>query len=529
MTDSFNLADQPWIPCERLDGSVADLSTRDALVEAHAIRAIVDPSPLVQAVLHRHLLAVLHRCYAGPKTVSEWLDIARADRFDSARIESYLGRVKDGMDLFHPKRPFAQARGLVEQFKADPIDELLIERSGWGKARELFQHRPPAYRPMMTPAMAARALLGYQAFATGGLIKKPDEPTSATAAPLVKAAVVLLRGETLFKTLIANLLEYDPANSKPISATTVDAPAWEQDPLPARLPRKREPQRLPRGWLDLLTWVSRRIELVHDGEDVTAFVRAVGQGMAEAAARDPMVAYRVDEKRGPVSVGLEPDRAFWRSATALFTTRDAGKRFLQPASFAHAGKREVVETLGERATYDVDALGLAADKSRVDMARAETLRLRLRLLDDADAGEAVENAIRIAEEGVRALRLGLRVYAEHLLTAAHRAPDAGAATALVASFGAETAAWSELGGSFSKFVGGMQEGIEAAEKDFAAEVGEIVRRQFALATGSAGSAAHALRARAHAETAFRDALTGRTRADHVQGAPSKSSDQEEQQ
>ena len=134
-------------------------------------------SPLVVAAITRHLLAVLYRVCDGPSSVEQWRSLATAGQFDESRVHAYLDGVADRMDLFHPTRPFAQTRGLIEQFAeyVTPIDELEVVRARWGGGRELFRHRPASPPPRMAPARAARALLAHQAFATGGLVKKPGK------------------------------------------------------------------------------------------------------------------------------------------------------------------------------------------------------------------------------------------------------------------------------------------------------------------------------------------------------------------
>lgn len=526
MTDSFNLTTAPWIPCEFLDGRQAELSTRDTLVEAHRLRAIADPSPLVVAVLHRHLLAVLHRSYDGPKTMKEWRAIGRAGGFDAARIERYLERVRERMDLFHPTHPFAQTRGLVQQFPPDQIDGLTLERSSWGSAKELFQHRPVDYRASMHPREAARALLAHHAFATGGLVKKPNEPTSATAAPLVRAAVVLLRSESLFRTLISNLLVYNPAHNEPMIANENDAPAWERDPLPERMPLKREPKRLPDGWLDLLTWQSRRIELVSEEQKVVAFVRCVGQGLADGSPLEPMTTYRQDEKRGFLSVGIDPQKAFWRSAAALFEGAErAERRFQRPKAFARLSDHEVLEFLGPASVYGIDVLGLSAEKSRVNLARAEHLDATLGLFADPSAREAVEHVLRFAEAAVTSLKRALYAFAKDVLPLA----DGGGKEHqndrwnLVRSLGAEPAAWSGLGGAFESFLRDLARDMDTARRAFEERTRQIVRQRFQQALSGAMSDGPAIRARAKAEAELEHALSrlgktenGATDADHSQ-------------
>ena len=65
MSVSFDLLKRAWVPCIRADGTLDELSLRDALVRAHELRALHGESPLVVAALYRLLLAVLHRVF-GP-------------------------------------------------------------------------------------------------------------------------------------------------------------------------------------------------------------------------------------------------------------------------------------------------------------------------------------------------------------------------------------------------------------------------------------------------------------------------------
>lgn len=509
MTDSFNLTSKPWLPCERMDGSVVELSTRDALVQAHQLRRLVDSSPAITAVLHRHLLAILHRAYQGPRTIKEWTQIADVGAFDVARIEAYLTRVQDRMDLFHPTHPFAQTRGLIEQFEVTPIDELTTERSGWGGGREIFQHRPSGFKPTLTPAEAARALLAHHGFATGGLVKKPGEPTSATATPLLRGAVVLLCGETLFQTLIANLLRYDPGNALPFAGTgdtSSDLPSWEQDPPPRELRLTKEPTQQPAGWLDLLTWLSRRIELVCEGDLVVSFVRAVGKGLAEESPRDPMIAYKIDEKKGYKPIGIDENRVFWRDAHAFFEQVRDGKKFDRPRAVEQAAEPEVFQRLGA----SVDALsvhGISAYQSALYTMRTERIGVALRHLNEPDSRDVVERAIGRAEEGVKGLRTALWNYASKMLSEGSRQPDSKDIRALVDSFGAEPAVWSALGVHFSTLLHGLDKNGEEALSIFFQAIQITVREALQSATARADSTARSLQARVFAECSLNRELS----------------------
>jgi CRISPR-associated endonuclease/helicase Cas3 len=508
MPDPFNLTSRPWVPCEWLDGTRAELSTRDALVEAHRLRGLVDPSPLVLAVLHRHLLAVLHRAYGGPKNLDEWAAIVQGDRFDAARVERYLESVRERMCLFHPTHPFAQTPGLVQQFKADPIDMLSLERSSWGTARSLFQHRPHHHRATMAPAEAARALLAHHAFATGGLVKKPNEPTSATAAPLVRSAVVVLRGDTLFRTLVANLLCYHPEENLPIAGNAGDVPSWEAAPPPSTLPVSEEPKRLPNGWLDLLTWLSRRIELVREGDEVTGFVRAVGQGLHEATPLDPMVAYRADEKRGWVSLGLDPERAFWRDANVFFEAgTDDPKGVRRPLTVEQASTLKRKAALGRAAARSLELYGISAYQSLVYVVRAERVGAAVRHFADPDAGDVVKRALRAAEDSVDALQGALYSYARNMLSEGDRNPEAKDVRAFANSLGGAPAAWSALGLEFDRLLRGLDEpDKEAALDAFKRAARRVVAKTFEGAVAGADGTARSLKARAVAERSLQAKL-----------------------
>lgn len=519
---SFDLTDEPWIPCETPDGSVVELGTREVLRRAHELRSIADPSPLVGVALHRHLLAVLHRAYDGPAHMDAWAEIYEAGRFEPTLVDEYLDRVEDRMDLFHSERPFGQARGLVEQFGADPIDMMTLERRSWGTGRELFQHRPAGSRTALTPAEAARALLAYHAFDTGGLVKKRGEPTSASAAPLLGGAFVLLRGSSLFETLTLNLLRYDPANSRPIPGSSDDAPAWERPPLPRSLPEKKEPKRLPTGWLDLLTWCSRRLELVREGDRVTGFVRCVHEGLAAEAPLEPMFAWRRDEKRGPRAVSIRADRAFWRDAHALFraTDEDSAKTE-RPLALVQLATDVALECVPAERRFTLEVGGLATNKSRVDLVRREVLATTARLLADAEAGDSIRAAQRFGEDAVSALGAALFSYGKHGLSPGEREPDAADVRDQVKSLGAADAAWNALGAEFAALLGELAEHAVAlreasswerslryleARHRFEDRCLAVVHDAFARATAAGEQSARWLKARAIAERHLRSSL-----------------------
>lgn len=518
MTDSFDLTRERWIPVEALDGTVRERSTREVLWEAHLLRGLCDGSPLVIAALTRHLLAVLHRVYSGPKTLQSWAAIVSEGRFDGSRVDAYLDTVADRMNLFHPTRPFGQVRGLAQLFAeyTVPIDELEVVRSEWGSGRSLFRHRPASPPPTMSPARAARALLAHHAFVVGGLIRKPGEPDAASAAPLVRAGVVILRGATLFETLVSNLLKYDPEEGLPIpTGGQTDAPSWEQPPLPDRVVTEKEPRRSPYGYLDLLTWLSRRVELIQRDGVVSHFVNAVGQGITEPAPRDPMVTYRRDKEGGWVSLGINPERSFWRDANALFETgRTDDVVFRRPHAIALVAN-DAQDVVPKSRLYAVEVFGIAAVKSRIDAVRVERVHSRARSFDDAAAGEAVRTALGRANEVVKALQSALWQFAKIALSQGQREPEAEDIKGLTRSLNAEEEAWSALGVAFEQFMEDLASDVEASCERFSVRATRIIREVFRAATRRPGESVRWLQASVVAERRLNELLA-------VEGEPARS-------
>ncbi len=449
MSLQFDLTLEPWIPAERLSGERADFGIEELLINAHELRGLGDLPPTQYPTLLRLLLAVLHRVFDGPKTRKDWRALRQAGLFDSELIKAYLGKHRERFDLFHPTHPFAQTPGLDERFKGKetPVGALLFPTGSWGAGAALFYGNEP---PPLTPAEAARALLAYHAFAPGGLIRKPGEPASATAAPNNSTAIISLVGNNLFETLCDNLLVYD-GKSKPVAATPRDRPSWEGDPPPRELPLKKEPAFTPAGWLDMLTWVDRRLLLIPSEDGlIRSFVRAVGKGV-DGTLMDPMVAYR-DVKKGSkterVAVGVQKDRLFWRNCLALFVgTTDATAR-LAPAAIRGRGSQDDYE--GQ--PIPVLVHGMASYQARIDAIREECLWVAPGLFEHPKAHGEVDAVLGHASFAVGGLKVGLQTFARRSLASGDRDVEEKDAQKLASSFHAEETAWSELELHFQSFL-----------------------------------------------------------------------------
>ena len=133
----FDLVNEPWIPCVRVDGTVEELGLRRVLEQAQEIKEIVDPSPLVTASLHRLLLAILHR-NVGPKDRGAWEGLWQQDAFDMVQFDTYFTHWYSRFDLFDAEYPFYQWPSLDFSGRG-PIAKLTHEMAA-GNNTTLFDH-----------------------------------------------------------------------------------------------------------------------------------------------------------------------------------------------------------------------------------------------------------------------------------------------------------------------------------------------------------------------------------------------------
>ncbi len=310
-TVTFNLIDQPWIPCIRNDGSTVELSLFDALAYAHEFYGLEADTPQETASLLRLLLAVLHRVY-NTRDEDAWGKIWFEGKFDAQKVQEYLSRWEDRFDLFHPSRPFYQSTD-------DPVEPkpLLTLRPGMRSAG-LYFHDAEEGKLLYSPAQAARMLLNAHTFGTPGIVH-PQKGLYLSNAPWLAGMLFFLEGENLFQTLMLNLLQYAPNHPHPnLCKTPEDAPAWEMD-------NPYAPERTyPLGYLDYLTWQNRRIHLLPfiqgDQICVKEVIEAPGLKLA-GEIPDPMKHYTQDENKGRRLLWFNPAKALWRHSSTFLSLR----------------------------------------------------------------------------------------------------------------------------------------------------------------------------------------------------------------
>lgn len=513
---SFNLLTEPWIPVRPPDGGPKLVSLDDALLNARAYRRIEDPSPLVTAAVHRLLITVLHRALEGPERSSDAATWFR-DGFPEAMVRAYLAEWRSRFDLFDPQAPFYQLPDLPLEGFTDHWTRLSAER-GNGNTSFLFNHalrdRAPKPHDPIPPDEAARRLLEHQTFALGGLIKRFI--TSSPAAPVATAALVIAQGENLHETLCLNLAPY------PRSVRELDSPVWERPPL--RVPDLHNGASAPvRGLTDRYTWFSRSIRLQPERDGDRTVVRfiayAAGVSPSADAGRDPMVAYVKDKDDNPRPLGFREGRGLWRDFQALVPRR-GGNASAVPnvAVLEHA--TELMRALTGRYDHPVQAavLGLANDKAKLKLYRAERHALPPVALSDFDVHGFVRARLDAAEDTGRALNSAGRALAARLLTRGDRQPHKDDVTRLNASLPHAAHYWTTLERAFPAFLNDLPPDADALEtRQRALEAGwnttleRTARRAFDLAAVGAGDDARALRAVEGARSLLEKHLAGRRR------------------
>jgi CRISPR system Cascade subunit CasA len=347
-------------------------------------------------------LAIIYRVYGGPRTSglveNTWADLYAAGRFDERRIQDYLTTWRHRFDLFDPERPFYQVP-IITAPDGNPVSRTSIallefDRSS-GNNPTLFDHSTDDVPIGRTPAEAAGILLVYQAFSAGGRIN--NEQQSKKSGLLRGGVQLFVQGVNLWQTLVLNLLDGDPY---PVTRRP-DLPTWEQESIVTSITRQ------PGGWLDALTWQSRRVVLHPEVIDGVTLVREVtsagGHDPVDDSLVDPHVRRRLDSTgKKLIPLKLDPDKALWRNAAALYGLHER---------VASQGplRTTVIEQIRDRWNDDDDgsstsvgqrlrAIGMATDKSKVLMWRDEMLPLPDRILSDPILIDAVQTGLDAAEQ-----------------------------------------------------------------------------------------------------------------------------------
>ncbi|WP_078866106.1 type I-E CRISPR-associated protein Cse1/CasA [Streptomyces sp. NRRL S-1448] len=352
---SFDLVSAPWLPVQRVDGTIDEVSLLGLFEQADSLRRLVGDVPTQEIALLRLLLAILYDALNGPAEVEDWEDLWLSDAPFSA-VAAYLERHRDCFDLFHPERPFYQVADLrTAKGEVAPLSRIVADVP---VGDPFFAMRRPGV-DALSYAEATRWLVHAHAYDTSGIksaMVGDERGKAGKVYPLGVGSLgnlggVFAEGATLRETLLLNLIAWEEAGEGAAGAVEEDLPVWRRpDPLRAGARKDTHGQGHPTGLRDLYTWQSRRIRLHAEDGAVTGVVLGYGDPLALASPWkvEPMSAWRRSEAqekkqgRTPVYMPLrhDPSRAAWQGLGSLLPARrqasDEGKRG-EPARIVRSG------------------------------------------------------------------------------------------------------------------------------------------------------------------------------------------------
>lgn len=270
----MNLINNPWIPCVMLDGTRKTLGLLELFENAHQVRRVFGDTPLETAAMMRLLLAIIYRSRNGPAGAPEWAAIWQIGRFGKPE-QDYLRKWQHRFNLYDPQYPFYQFVPEKET-RSISIAKPRPDHSS-GDNSTLFSQDDDDNPTPISAAQAARLVVASQAFSLG-------EAFGFKHGHCARGDVYFIEGQSLFETLLFNLLPYN--QDSPIPNTLDDRPAWEQDDpfLPDR--------ETPYGWMDLLTWQSRRMILYPEADGSVRWMYWLPGLCSDSSLKEPQMCYR---------------------------------------------------------------------------------------------------------------------------------------------------------------------------------------------------------------------------------------------
>ena len=352
--DCFDLRERGWIPVRESNGRVREMGLEEVMRRAHELRQVEGESPLETVSLYRLLVGLAHHLVVDFSSVKEWRGIGAQAKFDETKVTRYFhdSPWADRFGLFEGKFPFWQCPGLVNidaKTKAErpvPVASL-IHSVASGNNKTLFSHQTDDGDFSLSAAEAARALVTAQYFSVGGLNKKSSNhfggpQQSYYHAPFAPGMPCIIMGNTLFKTIILNMLPREYRGAA-LSKMDLGAPPWaeshEQIINPQRVAAQSNTT-TPASYLDYLLPRSRHIRLLPEKRlNGTTVVREmhIAQGVAWNSSIEPWFVKAQDSKK-PEKLNL--DRAVWRNSTAYLglRSREQDKQYLPPENLRAYGR-----------------------------------------------------------------------------------------------------------------------------------------------------------------------------------------------
>ena len=366
----FNLTEESWIRVMTPECQMKEVSLGDALVHAHEYTELAGELPTQDVSILRLLLAILHTVFSreGPDGESVVIDEEKAEeiwgtlwesgRFPEDKIRAYFSRWYDRFWLFHPERPFFQVPGLEPNSDPKEVAKLNGEVSESANKIRLFSPRTGVTKQSLSYAEASRWLVHINSYDDASL-KRP----SPKIGWLGKLGIVVARGNSLFETLMLNLILLDH-NEEPWGE---NIPTWEA-------PLRREKDLalcslpIPDNPAQLYTMQFRRMCLVPMNGTVRQYKATSGDWFDETAVRggfrESMTAWRLTgDKAGAwhVPKKFSQEVQVWREFSSMVSIHDG--KYGEPGTVRWYRWLVMNELLPKDRLVSFDTIGIEYDKS----------------------------------------------------------------------------------------------------------------------------------------------------------------------
>ncbi|MBD3352618.1 MAG: type I-E CRISPR-associated protein Cse1/CasA [Candidatus Lokiarchaeota archaeon] len=356
---SFNLLDKPWLPCIDLNGQYKQYSISYCLFNSQKIKGITCRNPLIEISLYRLLLAILHRNF-GPKDADVWEDLYK-NGWDNDVLKAYFKRWHDKFDLFgQDEDRFYQI--LPSEVKKDTPLSKLDNSISTGNNTALFDHHWDKHPESYKPGKCAQLLITFQNYAVSG---GRSTPFYYSHAPLVAGISTIMKCENLFKTLIFNLIAYNENSPFKKNPSSEDIPFWERN---ERKLFEEKAGRYPNGYLDYLTWHSRRVWLQPYEDEGNLRVKYCKIAQGEKIRGDwheaPEKTYM--QKDGEYNaLSLSIHRQVWRDTESILRVSGEKLSTKPPKVLEWISKLVFLKKLTFSSKYNLEIYGLCQDPTKV--------------------------------------------------------------------------------------------------------------------------------------------------------------------
>lgn len=457
---SFNLTRDAWIPVRRRDGIEAAWSLTEAFRGAAHADAVSDTLPTSRLAVVRLMAAVLARSGAIPDA-ARWEEIRSKGEFP-AEVGAYLEKHASLFDLFGD-RPFMQSsairdadHGSIEKLRyvGETTPGIFSQSDSWANPKAV------------APGAAARLVLQNQLFDRPGLHScLPGEEKACKLATLTDILSVIVRGETLFETVLLNSPPLDFIGEF-LGLDTSDEPWWERGAVRPGLSK-------PTGYLDLLTRPTRRIHLAQEENGTVKRVALMkGLEMGEHAGLETMAPWK-RVKEFNLFIKWRPDTLAWQNSTALFASFSDDRADYHPSPTVEWLKR--AKAVPGRRPHRLETVGTwtGGNAGKVDLIRSEELRFRPGYLIDPLVTALIREAVGRASLVRELVSWAVRRAAAQVFDYGIRArAGVRASKAALAALGAAQSFAASLEVPFQKFLDDLHEDSTLAKAAWAKTVSE---------------------------------------------------------